>query len=163
MSWMVEIKERASYKGLTMLTPGHIYKDDKGKKYLFVGYGNIDLLNAIYPEHPIYMWRGYNRFMYLDIDKADQKLRWRTLTPDFRYCEENERLLDLIKPLKHPKVLVEDLGEYFSPNHFERFESASDIRYDRKTDPIQRELTRIIYLPGKHMTTKGVQINVTNL
>lgn len=153
----LRILDPKKYTGLTTLIPGHIYKDEGGERVLFIGYGNLFLLDVTEgPGSPMYKRCLNSRFFYINVADMDQKVKAGILSPDFTFCQKNERLFDILTHSKRPKVLIEDLGECFPSNYFEYFSSKADIEYPKRKIKVQNYITRMVFIHGKYMTKSGI-------
>ena len=162
MSYAVKLDMGKNYRGLTTLIPGHIYKDNNLEKWLFVGFGRVSIIDVTNPASHQVMREIPDKFVFIKMREVEKRLKWKTLSPDFKYTINNERLSDLMCTLKHPKTMMEDLGELFSDNYFKNFESLSRILYTRGCTTSE-EVTKIeMASPGVYCTTSGRKVEVTN-
>lgn len=122
MDKIIDIKSYfPRFKGITNLTPGHLYEDEKGVEIIFVGYGSMnDYMKEDNGSYNYNRWGCNDSFLYIKKNKLMSYVhkeiiinsnKFKNIVNQLMFSTKGE--LDIFNLSSKPRKFVKDLGEYF--------------------------------------------------
>lgn len=139
---IVKIKTRKNVSYLTTLKSGHLYKDDKGCEFIFLGFGKLKDIS----DEPEVFRSTNDLFFYIKKSQLMENFKKRILTMEMTKYNENhlskENFYSILNHSARPRHFVEDLGEFFPSEMFRSF-IIKDYSYSNTEDVIIWKLETI--------------------
>lgn len=110
---------------LQTLQSGHVYKDNKGNEMIFIGFGSFRKLLKKTSSVRSAMWNMEDVYLYIKKSQLDNALTkgfiTRSLDSYNKIGTSKTSFFSMVYFSHKSRIFVEDLGELYPPDMFEKF------------------------------------------